>query len=165
MKTHRPGHQLHFDYAVTIGVCSEAWRSSPWMWMAQQYRGSDNKEFTCNQETWVRPLAGEDSLEEGMATHSSILAWRILWTEEPGKLQFMGLQKVGHDWATKHTLLVSVSSVTLQVSCPCLYMSWSLVSCWGRLLVLEILAEWLTDSRAQGPILKRQHLSSAHVWH
>ena len=37
------------------------------------------------------------SLEEGMATHSSILAWRIPWTEEPGRLQFMGLQRVGHD--------------------------------------------------------------------
>ena len=48
MKTHRPGHQLHSDYAVTVGVCNEAWRSSPWMWIAQQYRGSDNKEFTCN---------------------------------------------------------------------------------------------------------------------
>ena len=37
------------------------------------------------------------SLEEGMATHSSILAWRIPWTEEPGRLQFMGLQRIGHD--------------------------------------------------------------------
>ena len=38
---------------------------------------------------------------EGMATHSSILAWRIPWTEEPGRLQSMGLQRIGHDWATK----------------------------------------------------------------
>ena len=52
------------------------------------------------QETWetgVQSLGQEDPLEEGMATHSSILAWRILWTEEPGGLQSMGLQKVGHD--------------------------------------------------------------------
>ena len=42
-------------------------------------------------------LAGEDPLEKGMATHSSILALRIPWTEEPGGLQFMGLQRVGHD--------------------------------------------------------------------
>ena len=40
---------------------------------------------------------GEDPLEEGMATHSSILAWRIPWTEEPSRLQSMGLQRVGHD--------------------------------------------------------------------
>ena len=48
-------------------------------------------------ETWVRSLGWEVSLEEGMAIHSSILAWRIPWTEEPGRLQFMGLQRVGHD--------------------------------------------------------------------
>ena len=49
------------------------------------------------QETWVRSLSWEDPLEEGMATHSSILAWRIPWTEEPGGLQSMGLQRVRHD--------------------------------------------------------------------
>ena len=43
------------------------------------------------------PLGQEDSLEEGMATYSSILAWRILWTEEPGGLQSVGSQRVGHD--------------------------------------------------------------------
>ena len=46
------------------------------------------------QETWVRSLGWEDPLEEGMATLSSIPAWRIPWTEEPGMLQFMGLQRV-----------------------------------------------------------------------
>ena len=55
------------------------------------------------QETWLLSLGWEDPLEEGMATHSSILAWRILGTEEPGGLQSMGLQKVGHNWVTKHT--------------------------------------------------------------
>ena len=49
------------------------------------------------QETWVRSLGQEDSLEEGMATHSSILAWRIPWTEEPGELQYMGSRRTGHD--------------------------------------------------------------------
>ena len=49
------------------------------------------------QETQVRSLGGEDALEEGMETHSSILAWRIPWTDEPGGLQSMGLQKVGHN--------------------------------------------------------------------
>ena len=53
------------------------------------------------QETWVQFLGWEDLLEEGMATHSSILAWRISWTEEPGGLQSMGSQRVGHDLATK----------------------------------------------------------------
>ena len=45
----------------------------------------------------VRSLGWEDSLEEATATHSSILAWRIPWTEEPGRLQFIGSQRVGHD--------------------------------------------------------------------
>ena len=54
-------------------------------------------------ETCVRSLSWEDPLEEDMATDSSILAWRILWTEEPGMLQSMGSQRVSHDWATKHT--------------------------------------------------------------
>ena len=48
-------------------------------------------------ETWVRPLGQGDLLEKGMATHSSILDWRIPWTEEPGRLQSMGSQRDGHD--------------------------------------------------------------------
>ena len=52
------------------------------------------KNLTAMQETQVRSLDREDPLEKGMATHSSILAWRIPWTEEPGGLQFMGLQRV-----------------------------------------------------------------------
>ena len=46
------------------------------------------------QETWVQFLGKEDLLEKGMATHASILAWRIPWTEEPGRLQFMGSQEL-----------------------------------------------------------------------
>ena len=49
------------------------------------------------QKTWVPSLGWEDPLEKGMATHSSILAWRISMAEEPGGLQFMGLQRVGRD--------------------------------------------------------------------
>ena len=51
-------------------------------------------------ETWVQSLGLEDPLAKGMATHSSILAWRIPWTEEPGGLQSMGSQKIEHDLAT-----------------------------------------------------------------
>ena len=65
---------------------------------------SDGKETACNQETQVQSLGGEDLLEMTVTTHSSIIAWRILWTEEPGVLQPMGSQKVRHDWATNtHT--------------------------------------------------------------
>ena len=48
-------------------------------------------------QAWVRSLGGEDPLEKEMASHSSILAWKILWTEETGRSQFMGSQRVGHD--------------------------------------------------------------------
>ena len=51
------------------------------------------------QEMQVRSLGWEDPLEEGMATHSSILVWRILCTEESGELQSIGLQRVGHNWS------------------------------------------------------------------
>ena len=49
------------------------------------------------QETWVQSLDGEDPLEEEMATHPRILTWKIPWTEEPGRLQSMGFQRVRHD--------------------------------------------------------------------
>ena len=55
------------------------------------------KNLPAMQETWVRSLGREDPLENERATHSSILAWRIPWTEEPGGLQSMGSQRVGHD--------------------------------------------------------------------
>ena len=55
------------------------------------------KNLTAVQETQVRSLGQEDPLEKGMATHSSILAWRIPWTEEPGGLQSVGSQRVSHD--------------------------------------------------------------------
>ena len=55
------------------------------------------KNLPTTWEIWVRSLGQEDRLEKGIATHSSILAWRIPWTEEPGELQSMGLQRVRHD--------------------------------------------------------------------
>ena len=88
------------------------------------------------QETWVRSLGREDPLEEDTATHSSILAWRIPWREEPGGLQSMGLQRVGYDLATKQQQPVildslvfcfgSVSLVFLE-----LFLQWSLVAYWA----------------------------------
>ena len=62
--------------------------------------GSEDKASACNAGDRVWSLGWEDALEEERATHSSILAWRIPWTEEPGGLQSMGSQRVEHDWAT-----------------------------------------------------------------
>ena len=53
-------------------------------------------------EAWAESLGQGDPLEKSMATHSSILAWEIPWTEEPGGLQAMGLQRLGRDWVTEH---------------------------------------------------------------
>ena len=64
------------------------------------------KNLPAVQETRVRSLGWEDPLEKETATHSSILVWKIAWTEEPGGLQSMGSQRVGHDWAT-NTLSLS----------------------------------------------------------
>ena len=58
------------------------------------------KNLPAMQETWVRSLGQKDPLGKGMATHSSILTWRIPWTEEPGGLHSMGSQSVRHSWAT-----------------------------------------------------------------
>ena len=55
------------------------------------------KSLSAVQETRVQSLGQEDPLEKGMATYSSILAWTIPWTEEPGRLQFLGSQRAGHD--------------------------------------------------------------------
>ena len=59
--------------------------------------GSAAEYLPAMQETRIRSLGQEDPLEEEMATHSSILAWKVPWTEEPGGLQFIGSQRVRHD--------------------------------------------------------------------
>ena len=58
------------------------------------------KRLSTMRETWVPSLGREDPLEKEMAIHSSTIAWKIPWTEEPGRLQSMGSQRVGHDWTT-----------------------------------------------------------------
>ena len=63
----------------------------------RSFPGGSEVKLPTMQETWVRSLGQEDPLEKEMATHSSILAWRIPWTEEPGGLQSTGWQRVGHD--------------------------------------------------------------------
>ena len=57
------------------------------------------KNLPAMQEMWVQSLGREDPMEKEMATHSSVPAWKIPWTEEPGELQSMGSQRVGYRWA------------------------------------------------------------------
>ena len=66
-------------------------------------------------ETWVQSRGREDPLEKQMATHSSILAWRILWNEEPGGLQSMGSQRVRHERATSHSLYQNLKKKRMSI--------------------------------------------------
>ena len=80
------------------------------------------KNLPAMQEAQVRSLGQKDPLEKGMATHSRILAWRTPWTEEPGGLQSMGLQRVGHDWATQLNWTKLSCSFTLNIFfCLCIW--------------------------------------------
>ena len=81
------------DKCYHLYVESKVWYK--WTYLVAQ----TVKNLPAMQEPFVLFLDQEDPLEKGMAIHSSILAWRIPWTEEPGRLQSMGLQKVWHDWA------------------------------------------------------------------
>ena len=75
------------------------------------------KRLPAMRETWVRSLGWEAPLEKEIATHSSILAWRIPWMEEPGGLQSTGSQRVGHDWATSLHFTLLLILLTPHESC------------------------------------------------
>ena len=80
------------------------------------------KRLSTMRETRVQSLGQEDPLEKGMAIHSSTIAWRIPWTEEPGRQQSMGSQRVRHDWATSLSFfLLILSFLSLSTSCPSAY--------------------------------------------
>ena len=84
------------------------------------------KESTCNARDPVQSLGREDPLEEEMATDSSILSWRIPWTEEPSRLQSTRSQRVGHNWASI-TICLALSQVFNIPAPPSLSTSWSFV--------------------------------------
>ena len=94
-----------------------------------------------NTGTWIWFLVQEGCLEKGMATHSNILAWRIPWTEEPGGLQSIGLQSVGHDWSNlAHSTCLSWAYVILtELSFHWLSDYSGLENCFQALLLLFIL--------------------------
>ena len=84
------------------------------------------------QETQVWSLGREDHLEKEAATHSSTLAWKIPWTEEPGRLQSMGSQRVGYDWATSFSLSGFCHTLTwISHRCTCPPKFWDTLICYG----------------------------------
>jgi len=92
-----------------VKILSEAWHTAsalgfqehllmrPWVNIGASLVAEMLKYLPSIQETWVQSLGQKDPLEEGMASHSSILAWRIPWREEPGRLPSMGSQRVRHN--------------------------------------------------------------------
>ena len=90
---------IHMVKILVNAGTSEKMKSSDYLTKVAQMV----KNLPAMCETWVQSLGWEDPLEEGMATHSSILAWRIPWTEEPCGVQSTGSQTVTHDCATKHS--------------------------------------------------------------
>ena len=79
------------------GRLSELWQLTSWLGFPGGSDGKKEKDLPAMPETWVHSLGQEDPLEKGMATQSSILAWRILWTEESGGLLYMESQRVRHN--------------------------------------------------------------------
>ena len=116
LRQHFKNQWRHF---ADKGLSSQSYDfSSSHVWMTTSLVAQMIKRLLAMRETRVRSLGGEDLLEKEMATHSSTLAWRIPWTEEPGRLQSTGSQRVGHDWATS-------------LSLSCMDMSWTIKSeCW-----------------------------------
>ena len=79
-----------------------------------RWHSSKESTWQCRRhKTWVQFLGWEDPLEKEMATHSSILAWKIPWTKEPGGLQSMGSRRVQHNWACTHTIYLYLLEITL----------------------------------------------------
>ena len=119
----------------------------------------------------VQSLGPEDPPEEGMATHSSILTWRIPWTEEPGRLQFIGSHRVGHNWsdlAHMHTLLMyycsflfmSVQFSSVAQSC------WLFATPWttARLASLSITKSWSSPKTMSIELVCVYMFRSSYIW-
>ena len=108
-------------------------------------------------ETQVRSLGLEDALEKGMATHFSILAWRIPWTEQLGELQSMGLLRVGQDWVTNTLLKGSPRKIKMfEQSTPPLSLSSPQPPCWRCVYVAMRISSVISTDTLQGsPGVKR----------
>ena len=104
------GFDLHFSNNEWRWASFHGFISHLYVFFGASLVAQTVKHLTTMRETEVQSLGREEPLEMGMATHSSTLAWKIPWTEEPGRLQSMGSQRVGHDWATSLSLSVTFMS-------------------------------------------------------
>ena len=121
------------------------------------------KRLPARWETRVQPLGQEDPLEKETAPHSSILAWRLPWTEEPGRLQSMGSQRVRHDWATSLSLSSAFSKSSLNSFREATFY---LLPIWGMSSLSFFLSSFLLSffltllllTRALSPMLSKNFL-------
>ena len=109
------------------------------------------------RETWVWSLGWETPLEKEMATHSSIHAWRIPWTEEPSRLQSTGSQRVGHDWAT--SLSLPSSSLPSPPSLP----SHPCPACHHVYLLLQTHSSWAGCTASPGVVILLHKQNCIHL--
>ena len=126
------------------------------------------KRLPAMQETWDQSLGREDSLEKEMATHSSILAWRIPWMEEPGGLQSTGLQRVGHDFTFTFCVIEksrrcwSRTSWSEQRQEAGVLPLESLLPCFSHTLLMYVDQIMVCRSNWLLPYLKCLHVSVVH---
>ena len=118
------------------------------------------KNLPAMQETQVRSLGLEDPLEKGMAVHSSILAWRIPWTEEPGGLQSVGLQRIRHNWVTN-----TITTIPITFSSPCWARAkslWQVVFASNETLNSSLMVQLIFDS-ALGWVIRSEMPASGPI--
>ena len=120
------------------------------------------KRLPTSQETQVGSLGWEDPLEKEMATDSSTLAWKIPWTEEPGRLQSIESQRIGHDWATSLYYLYSCNSAQCKMGIQCWTWNSRLVSSRERSMSRLILSPCLFNLYAEY-IMRKSRLDKAQA--
>ena len=101
------------------------------------------KNLLAMQETWIQSLGQEDPLEEGMAIHFSNLAWRMPRTEQTGRLQSMGSQRVRNNWAT--IISTRSSHISLHMSTQCSFMCWEYINMSSWFFLTH---PWVSDQRS-----------------
>ena len=101
---HRRGKWIFLSFTIPQVYISNNVQSQNWSGLTSLV-AQMVKCLSTMWETWVRSLGREDLLEKEMAIHSSTITWKIPWTQEPGRLQSIGSQRVGHDWATSLHIL------------------------------------------------------------
>ena len=145
------------DWVGRTGYFFRVLKSEFWSHLDQTTVVEVVKNLPAVQEIWVRSLGREDTLEDGMATHSSILAWRIPWTEEPGGQQSMGSQRIGHNWTTNTFMSSTVRKEQAWSSCS------ELIPCLWKVCANTFESEWGNSTHGH-EYFSRKQMRHDGVW-